>query len=64
MLDFTPEKYTQLIETLIQQGAAYEMMHDVDARPEASLILSNIEAHLGIKALITFVPSILSHTKR
>lgn len=54
MLDFTPEKYTQLIETLIQQGAAYEMMHDVDARPEASLILANIEAHLGIKGTYYF----------
>ncbi len=69
MADFTVNKYTQLLEALIEQGYHFQtfekhltnllnrtiiLRHDVDARPQNSLALAKIEQKLGLMGVYNF----------
>ena len=69
MFDFTLNRYKQLIEALIAQGYDFQtfheyitnpgkksivLRHDVDARPQNSLILAEIEHDFGIRGTYNF----------
>ncbi|MCQ2341164.1 MAG: hypothetical protein MJZ48_01730 [Paludibacteraceae bacterium] len=53
-MDFTRQKYRQLVQALQQSGLPFTLRHDVDKRPYHSLALAQIEAELGVKAVYYF----------
>ena len=53
-MDFTIEKYRELIEALKSSGIEYRLRHDVDLRPDHSLRIAQVEAELGVKATYYF----------
>lgn len=69
MLDFTVHKYIRLLNALIEQGYSFQtfseylkdpssrciiLRHDVDKRPEHSLVLAKIEHKLGLRGTYNF----------
>ena len=52
-MDFTIEKYKELLEALKVHGA-FALRHDVDLRPDFSLRLAKVEAEMGLKATYYF----------
>lgn len=52
-MDFTPEKYEELLESLLVHGR-FSLMHDVDARPNLSIQIATREALHGIKSTYYF----------
>jgi len=66
MLDFTVHKYIRLLNALIEQGYSFQtfseylkdpslrciiLRHDVDKRPQNSLVFAKIEHKLGLKGI-------------
>ena len=53
-MDFTLEKYTQLLTALKQSGITFRLRHDVDLLPQNSLRTARIESKLGLVATYYF----------
>lgn len=53
-MDFTFEKYQELLTALKNSGMTFTLRHDVDARPQNSLATAKQEATLGLKAIYYF----------
>ena len=53
MMDFTVEKYKELVEGL-KEHKSFAIRHDVDLRPEYSLRIAQMEAEMGVKAIYYF----------
>lgn len=53
-MDFTRNKYRQLVQALMQSGIPFTLRHDVDKRPRHSLALAQIEHELGVQAVYYF----------
>lgn len=51
-MDFTIKKYIQLLKAL--RGRDIVLRHDVDKRPQFSLVTARVEAELGCKAIYYF----------
>lgn len=51
-MDFTVRKYRELLKAL--EGRDVLLRHDVDKRPDRSLVLARLEAELGWKAVYYF----------
>ena len=54
MIDFTIDKYIELLNALEQSGVQYKLRHDVDLRPENSLKTALIEHSMNIKSTYYF----------
>lgn len=52
-MDFTIEKYRGLLEAL-KGHKAFALRHDVDLRPEYSLLVAQVEAAVGVRATYYF----------
>lgn len=52
-MDFTIEKYRELLEAL-KRHKSHRIRHDVDLRPEFSLRVAQVEAEMGAKAIYYF----------
>lgn len=52
-MDFTTDKYRELLKTLKSHGN-FQLRHDVDLRPERSLRVAEIEAEEGLTATYYF----------
>lgn len=52
--DFTPQKYSQLIDALGSTAIGYTLMHDVDLRPELALQMALAEHEMGVKSTYYF----------
>ena len=53
-MDFTLNKYTQLLNALKQSGISFNLRHDVDLLPENSLRIAQIESGLDLSATYYF----------
>lgn len=53
-MDFTIDKYTQLLAALKGSGVTFHLRHDVDLMPENSLRTAKIEAQMGLSATYYF----------
>lgn len=53
-MDFTLDKYTQLLNALKKSGLNFKLRHDVDLLPKNSLRTAQIESELGLKAIYYF----------
>ena len=53
-MDFTLQKYTQLLNALKESGVQFQLRHDVDLLPANSLRTAQIENSLQIKATYYF----------
>ena len=53
-MDFTLNKYTQLLNALKQSGISFDLRHDVDLLPENSLRIAQIESGMGLSATYYF----------
>lgn len=53
-MDFTTDKYTQLLVALKTSGIDFHLRHDVDLLPQNSLRIAKIEAQIGINATYYF----------
>jgi len=53
-MDFTLDKYEQLLVALKDSGIEFRLRHDVDLLPQNSLRTAQIEARLGLKATYYF----------
>ena len=52
-MDFTIEKYKELLEAL-KKHKSHRIRHDVDLRPEFSLRVAQVEAEMGVQATYYF----------
>lgn len=53
-MDFTLNKYAELLEALKQSRVSFSLRHDVDLSPANSLRTAQIEAEYGLKAVYYF----------
>ncbi len=53
-MDFTLQKYSQLLKALKASGISFQLRHDVDLRPHNSLVVAEMENKLGLKAVYYF----------
>lgn len=54
MRDFTLGKYRELLQALVESGMSFTLRHDVDKKPENSLLVARVEAEMGLKAVYYF----------
>ena len=53
-MDFTLQKYSQLLVALKASGVSFRLRHDVDLLPQNSLRTAEIESGLGLSAIYYF----------
>lgn len=53
-MDFTLDKYAQLLNALKKSGLNFKLRHDVDLLPKNSLRTAQVESELGLKAIYYF----------
>lgn len=53
-MDFTLNKYSELLQALTTSGKKFSLRHDVDLKPENSLATARIESQHGLQATYYF----------
>lgn len=53
-MDFTLNKYSELLQALTNSGKKFTLRHDVDLKPENSLATARIESQQGLQATYYF----------